>query len=159
MKVKVLMVCLGNICRSPLAEGILQSKVDPTKIFVDSAGTAGYHIGSAPDPRSIEVANEHHINISRQRCRKIKMEDFYSFDHIFVMDKENYKNVCSLSPSEDYKSKVRLLLDGTELNYTEVPDPYYGGQDGFQEVYHLIDKACDVLIQDLLAPKKLKNES
>jgi protein-tyrosine phosphatase len=87
------------------------------------------------------------------------MEDFYSFDHIFVMDKENYKNVCSLAPSEDYKSKVRLLLDGTELNYMEVPDPYYGGQDGFQEVYHLIDKACDVLIQDLLAPKDLKNES
>ena len=159
MKVKVLMVCLGNICRSPLAEGILQSKVDPTKIFVDSAGTAGYHIGSAPDPRSIEVANKHHIDISRQRCRKFQMEDFYSFDHIFVMDKENYKNVCSLAPSEDYKSKVRLLLDGTELNYMEVPDPYYGGQDGFQEVYHLIDKACDVLIQDLLAPKNLKNES
>ncbi len=159
MKVKVLMVCLGNICRSPLAEGILHSKVDPAKIFVDSAGTAGYHIGTAPDPRSIEVANEHNIDISRQRCRRFQTEDFYSFDHIFVMDKENYSNVCALAPSEDLKKKVRLLLDGTDSNYTEVPDPYYGGQDGFLEVYHLIDKACDVLIKDLLAPNDLRDES
>jgi protein-tyrosine phosphatase len=159
MKVKVLMVCLGNICRSPLAEGILQSKVDPTKIFVDSAGTAGYHIGNAPDPRSIEIANQHHIDISRQRCRRFKKEDFESFDHIFVMDKENYINVCSLAPSEEHKKKVRLLLYGTNSHYTEVPDPYYGGQDGFQEVYHLIDKACDMLIKDLLDPKNLRNES
>lgn len=153
------MVCLGNICRSPLAEGILRAKVDPTKIFVDSAGTAGYHIGSAPDPRSIEVANKHQIDISGQRCRKFRMEDFYSFDHIFVMDRENYSNVCSIAPSEDHKKKVRLLLEGTGSNYMEVPDPYYGGQDGFQEVYHLIDMACDVLIEELLAQKDLKNES
>ncbi|NNJ88039.1 MAG: low molecular weight phosphotyrosine protein phosphatase [Eudoraea sp.] len=150
MKIKVLMVCLGNICRSPLAEGILRSKVDPSRILIDSAGTAGYHVGSAPDPRSIEVAKEHHIDISGQRCRKFQMEDFHSFDHIFVMDRENFGNVCSLAPSEDHKKKVRLLLEGTDSNYTEVPDPYYGGKHGFQEVYHLIDKACDMLIKDIL---------
>jgi protein-tyrosine phosphatase len=159
MELKVLMVCLGNICRSPLAEGILQSKVDSAKILVDSAGTAGYHIGKAPDPRSIEVASKHHIDISHQRCRKFEKEDFFAFDYIFVMDSENYNNVCSLAPSEAHKKKVRLLLEGTNLtNKEEVPDPYYGGQDGFQEVYYLIDKACDVLIQELLAPKDLKNE-
>ncbi len=152
------MVCLGNICRSPLAEGILKSKVDPANIFVDSAGTAGYHVGHGPDPRSIEVAKEHHIDISGQRCRKFQEEDFYSFDHIFVMDKENYSNVCALAPSEDHKKKVRLLLERTDSAYREVPDPYYGGQDGFEEVYHLIDKACDMLLQDLNATNDLKNE-
>lgn len=152
------MVCLGNICRSPLAEGILKSKIDPSKIYVDSAGTAGYHIGYAPDPRSIEVAKKHNIDISRQRCRKFQMEDFYSFDYILVMDKENYSNVCSLAPSEDHKKKVRLLLEGTGSNYLEVPDPYYGEQDSFEEVYHLIDKASDMLIQDLLTPKDPGNE-
>jgi protein-tyrosine phosphatase len=159
MKIKVLMVCLGNICRSPLAEGVLQSKIDPSKVFVDSAGTAGYHIGSAPDPRSIEVAEIHGIDINHQRCRKFQVEDFESFDHIFVMDKENYSNVCALAPSEDQKKKVRLLLEGTHSNYLEVPDPYYGGKDGFQKVYELIDRACDVLLQDFLITNNLSNES
>jgi protein-tyrosine phosphatase len=149
MKIKVLMVCLGNICRSPLAEGILRSKVDHSNIFVDSAGTAGYHIGKGPDPRSIEVAHQHHIDISKQRCRKFEEDDFFAFDHIFVMDRENYINVCALAPSEAHKKKVRLLLEGTGLPCSEVPDPYYGGQEGFEEVYELIDKACDMLLLEL----------
>ncbi|MGB5646590.1 MAG: low molecular weight protein-tyrosine-phosphatase [Muriicola sp.] len=158
MKIKVLMVCLGNICRSPLAEGILRSKADSSNVFVDSAGTAGYHIGKGPDPRSVEVAQKHHIDISRQRCRKFKEDDYFAFDHILVMDRENYINVCALAPSEAHKKKVRLLLEGSGLPYSEVPDPYYGGQEGFEKVYDLIDKACNMLLPELTSSKKQPHE-
>ncbi len=152
------MVCLGNICRSPLAEGILRSKVDSSNVFVDSAGTAGYHIGKGPDPRSVEVAQKHHIDISGQRCRKFEEDDFFAFDLILVMDRENYMNVCDLAPSEAHKKKVRLLLEGTGLPYSEVPDPYYSGQEGFEKVYDLIDKACNMLLPELTSSKKQPHE-
>lgn len=143
------MVCLGNICRSPLAEGILKSKVDPQKIHVDSAGTAGYHVGNPPDPRSVEIGRKYRIDISGQRCRKFQREDFFHFDHIFVMDRENYRNVIAMAPDETYTKKVKLLLDGVSDTPAEVPDPYYGGADGFEEVFRLIDQACDRLVQKL----------
>lgn len=143
MKKNVLMVCLGNICRSPLAEGILRTKVNNQNVFVDSAGTAGYHINNSPDPRSIEVAKKNGIDISRQRCRKFIIQDFDTFDVIYTMDVENYNNILKLSRSSTDENKIRLLLSEIDGSQKEVPDPYYGGADGFDTVFQMIDKACE----------------
>jgi len=150
MITKVLMVCLGNICRSPLAEGILKNKVDPEKIYVDSAGTAGYHIGNKPDPRSIAVAKHNNIDISNQSCRKFSSQDFIDFDFIYVMDNSNYANVISLAKNKEDIKKVKLLLNEVSLDIKEVPDPYYDADEGFTNVYHLIDSACNVIAQKLI---------
>jgi protein-tyrosine phosphatase len=157
MKIKVLMVCLGNICRSPLAEGILKSKVDASKIWVDSAGTAGYHVGSEPDRRSIDVAQKHHIDITGQRCRKFTKDDFNSFDFIFAMDQQNYYDIVSHTDNEADIQKVSLLLGYIDSERTEVPDPYYGGPQGFQAVFELVEKACDAIILNVLEPKLKSN--
>ncbi len=143
------MVCLGNICRSPLAEGILQSKVDPDNVFVDSAGTAGYHVGNPPDSRSIAVARKYGLDISRQKCRRFSEMDFMEFDHIYVMDRSNYSNVASLATNAMEASKIKLLLDEVDLGIDEVPDPYYGGEDGFEKVYKMIDMACEAIAKKL----------
>lgn len=143
MKTNVLMVCLGNICRSPLAEGILQNKVNPEDVFVDSAGTAGYHTNNPPDSRSIEVAHRYGIDISKQRCRQFSIKDFEKFDVIYTMDKENHENILKQSSSEAHQSKVRLLLSVIDGSNSEVPDPYYGGKDGFEKVFQMIDNACE----------------
>lgn len=148
-RTKVLMVCLGNICRSPLAEGILKDKVDPDKVFVDSAGTGGYHIGNKPDTRSIDVARNHGLDITAQRCRKFFSADFEDFDLIYVMDKSNYANVLSLANSESEAKKVKLLLEVIDDSPLEVPDPYYGGNDGFEKVYQMIDQACNLIADNL----------
>ncbi|WP_421802557.1 low molecular weight protein-tyrosine-phosphatase [Flagellimonas sp.] len=149
MKIKVLMVCLGNICRSPLAEGILKSKVDSNKIFVDSAGTAGYHVGNLPDKRSISVAQKYGIDINDQKCRKFSKEDFSEFDHIYVMDRSNFSDVANLAETKEEANKVKLLLSEVELGIREVPDPYYGGNDGFENVYQMIDSACEAIAKKL----------
>lgn len=141
----VLMVCLGNICRSPLAEGILKSKVNLDYVKVDSAGTAGYHIGNPPDPRSIKVAKEHGIDISAQCCRKFTVADFDAFDLIYVMDKSNYNAILGLVRTKHDTEKVKLLLNETNLELKEVPDPYYDSKDGFEKVYQLIDQACTII--------------
>lgn len=143
---KILMVCLGNICRSPLAEGILKSKVDPSEIFVDSAGTAGYHVGSLPDSRSMDIARTHGIDLSDQRCRKFSQKDFEDFDIIYVMDRNNYDNVIALAESNGHRQKVKLLLEESNLGVYEVPDPYYGGADGFEYIFGLIDQACNQIM-------------
>lgn len=149
MTTKVVMVCLGNICRSPLAEGILQSKVG-NNVFVDSAGTSNYHVGELPDKRSIAVAKKHGIDISQQRCRAFTSKDFETFDHIYVMDKSNYANVIQLAPTEKLKQKVKLILNELHPNQDlEVPDPYFGGEDGFEQVYQMLDKACDIIANQL----------
>lgn len=138
------MVCLGNICRSPLAEGILKSKVDPEKVFVDSAGTGDYHIGHAPDKRSIAVAQLNKLDISTQRGRQFQVSDFDEFDYIYVMDRSNYENVLALARNEQDKRKVNLILNEvTPGEDAEVPDPYFGQEDGFTNVYKMLDKACD----------------
>ncbi len=142
MPVRILMVCLGNICRSPLAEGIMKSLSDPSAIHVDSAGTAGYHVGNPPDPRSIEVAAHHQIDIRGQRCRKFTVSDFDDFDHIFAMDLENLAMIRRLARSEADRRKVRLLLEAGGLGPREVPDPYYGGASGFLEVFQMLETAC-----------------
>ena len=132
------MVCLGNICRSPLAEGILRSKLPPEQYHIDSAGTASYHIGSAPDPRSIEVAAKNNIDIAWQKARAFTKEDFQVFDKIFVMDQNNYDDVIGLSSSVAEKYKVQLILANIE-----VPDPYYGDATNFKMVFNLLDEACN----------------
>lgn len=142
----ILMVCLGNICRSPLAEGILKSKLPSNDYFVDSAGTASYHVGEKPDIRSIETALNHGINITSQRSRQFKVEDFDLFDYIYVMDYSNYDNVIHLARNEEDKNKVKLILKELKSSPTlEVPDPYYGGEKGFENVYKMLDKACNVI--------------
>lgn len=153
MKTKILMVCLGNICRSPLAEGILKQKVDPAEVTIDSAGTGGYHIGEKPDTRSIDIAAKYGLDISSQRCRKFDTADFDAFDHIYVMDKENYRNILALAPDEEARNKVRLLLEASGIPGGEVPDPYYGGESGFEKVYKLLDEACDVIANQLKTNK------
>ena len=149
MSVKILMVCLGNICRSPLAEGILRSKLSE-KFIVDSAGTGGWHAGELPDKRSIAIAKLKGLDISNQRARQFKVSDFTTFDHIFVMDNTNYKEVIALAPNEATKSKVKLILNEIFPNDNiDVPDPYYGGIDGFENVYNMLDQACDEIARKL----------
>ena len=142
--IKILMVCLGNICRSPLAEGILQSKVNKELVFVDSAGTAAFHVGNLPDERSIAVAKQYGIDISNQQARKFTEKDFLNFDVIYAMDKSNYQNIISLATSDEDVEKVKMILNESQPNKNySVPDPYYGGEIGFEEVYKMLNKACD----------------
>lgn len=148
---KILMVCLGNICRSPLAEGILKSKLPSEKFLVDSAGTANYHVGDFPDNRSIEIAHQNDINITDQRGRQFETQDFDNFDFIYVMDRSNYQNVLRLARNDQDKKKVKLILNELYPNENmDVPDPYYGGNDGFKNVYELLNDACDIIAQKLI---------
>ena len=144
------MVCLGNICRSPLAEGILKSKSN--NIIVDSAGTAGYHIGSRPDQRSIEIGLKNNIDITNQRARQFTSNDFDDFDKIYAMDNDNYSKIISLATNQDQIDKVDLILNEVYPNqFKSVPDPYYGGEKGFENIYDLLEKACEQIA--------LKNEA
>jgi protein-tyrosine phosphatase len=143
---KILMVCLGNICRSPLAEGILQSKVSKESVFVDSAGTAAYHVGNSPDKRSIAVAEKYGIDITKQQARKFTPQDFLDFDIIYAMDKNNYQNIISLASSDKALVKVKMILNETQAGRNfSVPDPYYGENTGFEEVYKMLNEACDII--------------
>ena len=139
---KILMVCLGNICRSPLAEGIMRSKLSSTHFFIDSAGTSGFHSGNAPDYRSIEVAQKNGLDISQQKSRPFRAYDLEEFDVIFVMDKSNYHDVIRHVQNEDERQKVKLILNYPSSKTVEVPDPYYGGKNGFDHVYNLLEEAC-----------------
>ena len=147
---KILMVCLGNICRSPLAEGILKSKLTSNNYLIDSAGTAPYHTGKSPDPRSIQVANTYGINISKQKARTFTIDDFDAFDCIYAMDTDNYKNIIAKSRNQNDQEKVHLILDEVDPNKNlEVPDPYYGGDQGFEKVFHLLEAACEIIAQKI----------
>jgi protein-tyrosine phosphatase len=152
MPVQILMVCLGNICRSPLAEGILASKLPKDKFKVDSAGTGSWHIGHAPDERSIATAKKNGLDISYQRGRQFSSSDFETFDYIFVMDSSNYETVISLAKSQEHKDKVRMILDELFPNENvDVPDPYFGLPNGFNIVYQMLDEVCDVISEKLIA--------
>ena len=144
------MVCLGNICRSPLAEGILKNKSQHLNIQVESAGTAGYHIGNPPDIRSVEIANEYGLNLKNQRARQFTKSDFKNFDIIYAMDKQNYADIIRLASNQKEREKVRMILN--EVNpgeFKSVPDPYYGGENGFKEVYEMLNEACKQIILNI----------
>ena len=147
---RILMVCLGNICRSPLAEGLLKSKLDTSKYFVDSAGTGSWHIGHQPDKRSIAVADKYNLDISDQRGRQFSEADFDNFDIIYAMDINNYEDLREMAKSDKDKQKVKLLLDvlfpGENM---DVPDPYTGGMFQFEQVYDILDKATTQLATQL----------
>ena len=152
MSVKILMVCLGNICRSPLAEGILASKLPKNKFTVDSAGTGSWHIGRKPDERSIVTAKKNKIDISHQKGRQFAIRDFETFDYIYVMDNSNYNDVMHLAKTPEQRNKVQLILN--ELfpdENVDVPDPYYGSPNGFDHVYEMLDQACELIAKKLIA--------
>ena|SRR6218665_565765 len=145
---KILMVCLGNICRSPLAEGILRNKAEKLNlnIEIDSAGTSNYHTGQNPDKRTIQNALQHKIDVSKLKARQFSVHDYDRFDHIFVMDSSNYSDVAALARNEKDLQKVELILNRVYPNSNmSVPDPYFGGEQGFENVFILLDKACDVI--------------
>lgn len=142
---KILFVCLGNICRSPLAEGIMLHLKNRhhLNIYVDSAGTAGYHIDEAPDQRTIANARKNGVDLSMLRARQFSVDDFKIFDKILVMDKNNLRNVLALAGSESHKEKVSLFLHAVYNDpHMEVPDPYYGTDKDFEYVFQLLYKAC-----------------
>ena len=146
------MVCLGNICRSPLADGLLRKKISENKlnIEVDSAGTSGIHSGEAPDARMCKTAKIFGTPIDELRSRKFIIEDFDKFDKIYVMDKSNKANILQMARNEEDKKKVELILNlSFPSQNKDVPDPYYGGEEGFIEVYHLLDKATDQIIEKI----------
>lgn len=150
MMVKILMVCLGNICRSPLAEGILSSKLSADKFKVDSAGTGDYHIGGPPDPRSVAVAKKNGVDISFQKARQFNIKDFNDFDLIYVMDQSNYENVIDLAPDEQSKNKVDLILNALFPNENvDVQDPYFGHENGFETVYEMLNEVCEIIAKKL----------
>lgn len=148
---KILMVCLGNICRSPLAEGILQKKIDEAGLSwqVDSAGTNGLHNGESPHRLSQKVARQHGIDISRQRSRRLVKEDFEKYDKIYALAGDVVEEMKWIAKEKFTSAKVDLLLNElTPGQNRDVPDPWYGGEEGYHEVFELIDKACDALLQN-----------
>jgi len=145
---KILMVCLGNICRSPLAEGIMQSKINAHGLDwkVDSAGTSGHHNGQKPDSRSIDVAAKNNLDISHQKSRKLVASDLADFDLVCVMDSSNYINTRMLSRNSAHHKKIQLIMNFVEPDRNiNVTDPYYG-EEGFDNVYRMLDEACDAII-------------
>ncbi|AYZ11411.1 low molecular weight phosphotyrosine protein phosphatase [Chryseobacterium arthrosphaerae] len=141
----ILMVCLGNICRSPLAEGIMKTKL-PESFMVDSAGTISMHEGEHPDKRAIKTAANHHIDISKQRSRPITRADFKTFDKIYCMDVDVLADVVSKAENEEERQKISLFLEalGDHKN-AEVPDPYWGDMSDFEKVFQLLDRGCDAI--------------
>lgn len=153
--IRVLFVCLGNICRSPTAQGVFEALLEREglsgQISVDSAGTGGWHRGAAPDKRATEAAALRGIDLSRQRARKVTRDDFMNFDYILAMDSDNFDALQKLAP-QDHKAKLCLFLDYAPNTSTrEVPDPYYGGTQGFEHVLDLVEAAAEGLLADIRA--------
>ena len=149
---KILFVCLGNICRSPLGEGIMLHFIEEQNLEkhfqVDSAGTAGYHINEAPDHRTIANAKKNGVDLSKLRARKFTAEDFEAFDKIYVMDESNYGNVLALAKNREHKNKVDYLLNVLHpMQNKHVPDPYYGTEKDFEAVFQLVYKACQKIVE------------
>ncbi|MEO8149509.1 MAG: low molecular weight protein-tyrosine-phosphatase [Bacteroidia bacterium] len=156
---RLLMVCLGNICRSPLAEGIMRKKIIEHNLLwtVDSAGTSGWHAGELPDSRTIKCAKDHGIDISDQRSRQFTKADFKNFDLIFAMDESNYNDILMQAHSEEDGKKVHLLLTFADMIRTDVPDPYYGGSKSFENVFQLLDDACTDVLEKLVHEQAAMN--
>ena len=154
-RIGVLFVCLGNICRSPLAEGVFRAVLErqglTDRFRVDSCGTGGWHVGEPPDRRSVAVARRHGIDIGRQRARQLASDDFEGFDWIVAMDGQNERNIRQRCPRGADVRITRVLSHAPELGEADVPDPYYGGPGGFDHVYRLLDTACEALLEDILA--------
>lgn len=146
MSQHILMVCLGNICRSPLAEGIFEQQLSDKGFTIDSAGTSGHHQGEKPDHRSVAIAQKYGIDIADQRSRHFQFVDFDTFDHIFVMDKSNLRNVLAIARTEEDKNKVSMIMDLTDQKGVDIPDPYYGGDHGFENVFSMLTQACEQFI-------------
>ena len=148
-KPSVLFVCLGNICRSPTAEAIFRKMAEDAglKIKIDSAGTGGWHVGNPPDPRMQVAAKARNYDLSALRARQISKEDCQNFDYIIAMDKENLRNIKSLCNNS--KAEIRLFLDYAKTSLSEVPDPYYGGKDGFDIVIDLVEDASRGLLKEI----------
>ncbi|WP_242494517.1 low molecular weight protein-tyrosine-phosphatase [Brumimicrobium glaciale] len=149
---KILMVCLGNICRSPMADGLMRKKVADHKldVVVDSAGTGDWHVGHSPDERMIETAKRNGVPIDELRGRQFKVEDFDAFDRIIVMDKSNFQNVRKVARDEKDVQKIEMFLDLTHPGKDlEVPDPYFGGDEGFQDVFDMLNAGTDVILKEL----------
>lgn len=145
---KILMVCLGNICRSPLAQGILEFKIKEKGLSwtVDSAGTSGFHRGEAPDKRSVKTAKNHQIDISNQRSRIFNPYDFEVFDVIYVMDRNNYRDLITWAQNDEERNKVKLIMSEVSADeFVDVPDPYYNS-NGFEEVYEMLNAACEQIV-------------
>ncbi|MBL1281020.1 MAG: low molecular weight phosphotyrosine protein phosphatase [Fluviicola sp.] len=150
---KILMVCLGNICRSPLADALLQEKVNKRGLnhIVDSAGTCDNHIGQSPDSRMTATAESFDLSINHLRARQFEVSDFDNFDLIYAMDNSNFQNILSLARNEEDERKVKMILDESHPKMQlEVPDPYFGGERGFIEVYNLLDNATDCIMNKLI---------
>lgn len=153
----VLFVCMGNICRSPTAHGVFEQLVDSRglsqQIFTDSAGTHAYHIGESPDPRSQATALQQGVDISTQRAQKVKLEDFETFDYIIAMDSSNYHDLKQLAPSDLQHKVYRFMEFAPDWDNNDVPDPYYGGGDGFATVFNMVKAASDGLLAHILDKK------
>ncbi len=157
-RVRVVFVCLGNICRSPLAEGAFRRHVEQAGLAhafeIDSAGTAGYHAGEPPDPRSVQEAHRQGVDISRQRSRKLVASDLSRFDYVMAMDNSNLRNIRALAKGS-VKADIGLMLAEADLRRTEVPDPYYGGAQGFNAVWRMVDVATAGLLTRVRAERGL----
>ena len=149
-RVRVLFVCMGNICRSPTAEGVFRRLVQDAslsdRIEVDSAGTHAYHVGEPPDPRSQEEAQRHGVDLSRQRARKVALRDFTTYDYIVAMDEDNFAALAAQCPAPEKKRLYRLCDFAEGCGVQSVPDPYYGGANGFRDVYRLIETGAQGLL-------------
>jgi protein-tyrosine phosphatase len=161
--IKVLFVCLGNICRSPLAEAIFLDKVKQRgyalKILADSCGTSNYHIGSQPDARTLKNASKNGLQLDHQ-ARQFSSEDFENFDYILAMDRSNMANIMVLDPDGNYSDKVLLALDyHPKYAGQEVPDPYFGGESGFQQVFDLLNEGMGHLLLHLEEAHVLRREA
>ena len=159
---KILMVCLGNICRSPLAEGIMRKKLQNSNIegMVDSCGFEAFHTGDAPDQRSIEIARQHGVDISMQQARSFTIDDFDRFDKIYVMDQNNYIDVTSYARSKEDLNKIDFIMNAVYPGSNRpIPDPYYGGKSGFKNVWEMLDEASDKIIEQIKTKKIGSNGS
>lgn len=153
-KIRVLFVCLGNICRSPLAEGVFRDLVEKEgladRFEIDSAGTGPWHAGEAPDARMRATARRRGLDIGSLRARQIERRDLQRFDHVFVMDKHNLHDTLALDPDGDHGTRVRLFREfDPEPEHLQVPDPYTGGQEGFERVYDIVERTSRALLERL----------